>query len=70
VTAARRYRLGQGRELAVSSARGLIVLSIHASADGGACASGPIALRHDDLETLRSALGDLLDAVPAEGVLG
>jgi hypothetical protein len=70
VTAARRYSLGQGRELAVSSARGLVVLSIDDGADGGACAPGPIALRHDDLETLRSALGDLVDAVPEEGELG
>jgi hypothetical protein len=51
-----RYPLGGGRELKVTRAAGLAVLSV---VMGDRCTSGPLAVPEDALDTLRSALADV-----------
>jgi hypothetical protein len=52
-----RYPIGGCRELRVTQARGLLFLSVH---DGDRCTSGPLGVPVEAVETLRSALGDVL----------
>jgi hypothetical protein len=50
-----------GRELSVSQHHGLVLLAVVDRVRAGACTSGPLAIRPEDVETLRSALGDLVE---------
>ncbi len=52
-----RIRIGGTRELRITRARGLLFIALH---DGDRCASGPLGVPFDAVETLRSALGDVL----------
>jgi hypothetical protein len=51
-----RHPLAAGRDLVVSAAPGLVLLSIHA---GGRSISGPLGVRDADVEAVRAALADL-----------
>ena len=52
-----RYPLPGGRELRATRTRGLVFVAVHVI--GGGCASGPLAVREDEIDALRSALADL-----------
>lgn len=53
-----RYPLPGGRELRATRTRGLVFVAVHI-VGGGGCSSGPLAVREDELDSLRSALADL-----------
>jgi hypothetical protein len=53
----RRYPMPGARELRTVRREGRIFVSVYQL--GGLCSSGPLAIREDDLDTLRSALADL-----------
>ena len=63
----RRYPIGAinglPSELRVATSHGLVVVAVHR---GDRCASGPLAIPADALDTLRSALGDVLGEHGAE----
>ncbi len=58
-----RYPLAGGRELRTTRTHGRIFVAVHVI--GGAATSGAMAIREDDLDTLRSALADLSDDAPS-----
>jgi hypothetical protein len=60
----RRYPLAGGRELRSTRAHGRIFLAVHLV--GGGSVSGAMAIREDELDTLRSALADLSGETGAE----
>jgi len=61
-----RYKLPGNRELRTGRAHGRIFVGVYDVA--GSCSSGPLALREDELDSLRSALADLAGETLLDGI--